>query len=56
MKHQIIVIGGGIAGLSACIKLKKHGLDDFLLLEGNDKLIIRSFRKLSNNVLIRIII
>ena len=38
MKHQTIVIGGGISGLSACLKLKQNGLDDFILLEASDAL------------------
>ncbi len=30
---NVVIVGGGIAGLSAAWKLKKKGLDDFVLLE-----------------------
>lgn len=31
--HQVIIIGGGFAGLGAAIKLKEAGIHDFILLE-----------------------
>ena len=37
-KHQVIVIGGGISGLTACATLKANGLNDFILLEATDHL------------------
>jgi len=37
-KHKIIVIGGGISGLTACATLKENGLRDFILLEASDRL------------------
>lgn len=33
LKTGIVIVGGGIAGLSAARKLKKDGLDDFILLD-----------------------
>eukprot|EP00117_Sycon_ciliatum_P036670 scpid57569/ scgid1642/ Polyamine oxidase len=33
---QLVILGGGIAGLSAARKLKQHGVTDFALLEGLD--------------------
>lgn len=39
MKHyQIVIIGGGAAGLGAAIEAKKAGIDSILLLEKNDSL------------------
>lgn len=35
-RHAVLIIGGGIAGLSAARQLARHGLDDFLLLELED--------------------
>jgi spermine oxidase len=36
--HEVIVIGGGMSGLSACVKLIESGVKDVLLIEGNDRL------------------
>ncbi len=33
IRHKTVIIGGGIAGLSAAWKLKRSGFDDFILLE-----------------------
>ncbi|HEY5995107.1 MAG TPA: FAD-dependent oxidoreductase [Gallionellaceae bacterium] len=33
LKHEIVIVGGGIAGLSAAYRLSKAGNHDFLLLE-----------------------
>lgn len=33
LTHKIVIVGGGIAGLSAAWKLQKSGIDDFLLFE-----------------------
>ena len=38
MKHQVIVIGGGIAGLTSCVELQELGIADVVLLEGADRL------------------
>src|SRR6266481_6288049 len=35
-KVPIVIVGGGIAGLSAAWRLRKHGFTDFVLLEMND--------------------
>jgi hypothetical protein len=35
-KAQVVIVGGGIAGLSAAWRLRKHGFTDFVLLEMND--------------------
>src|SRR5260370_26298560 len=32
-KVPVVIIGGGIAGLSAAWRLRKHGFNDFVLLE-----------------------
>ena len=34
-KHGIVIVGGGIAGLSAAWRLQKRGVSDFVLLEMN---------------------
>ena len=31
--HDLVIIGGGPAGLSAAVAAKKAGLDDILILE-----------------------
>jgi hypothetical protein len=36
-KHSVVIVGGGIAGLSAAWRLHKHGFKDFLLLEMNEQ-------------------
>ena len=36
-KHQVVVVGGGIAGLSAAWRLHKRGFTDFVLLEMNEQ-------------------
>ncbi|MBY0508055.1 MAG: FAD-dependent oxidoreductase [Bryobacteraceae bacterium] len=36
-RARIVIIGGGMAGLSAAWWLRKQGFDDFLLLEGEDE-------------------
>jgi glycine/D-amino acid oxidase-like deaminating enzyme len=37
IKIPVVVIGGGIAGLSAAWRLQKRGFEDFVLLEMNDQ-------------------
>jgi glycine/D-amino acid oxidase-like deaminating enzyme len=36
-KHAVVIIGGGIAGLSAAWRLHKRGFQDFVLLEMNQQ-------------------
>ena len=36
-KHTVVIVGGGIAGLSAAWRLNKRGFRDFVLLEMNDQ-------------------
>ena len=36
--YQVIVVGGGMAGLSACAKLVEKGIGNVLLIEGSDRL------------------
>ena len=36
--HDVIILGGGFAGLGAAIKLREAGIHDFLLLEKADEL------------------
>ncbi|MDM4017417.1 flavin monoamine oxidase family protein [Roseiconus lacunae] len=33
VRHQVVIVGGGIAGLSAAWQLKQNGIDDFVVLE-----------------------
>src|ERR1700744_4306708 len=35
-KRAIVIVGGGIAGLSAAWRFRKRGFTDFVLLEMND--------------------
>lgn len=35
---QVIIIGGGMAGLSAANHLAKNGIDDFRILEARNRL------------------
>jgi phytoene dehydrogenase-like protein len=37
-KHKVIVIGGGISGLAACVRLLESGIRDILLVEANSNL------------------
>ena len=37
-KKQLLIIGGGPAGLAAAIEAKKHGLNDILIIERDDRL------------------
>ena len=36
-KHAVVIVGGGIAGLSSAWRLNKKGFDDFVLLEMNEQ-------------------
>jgi hypothetical protein len=36
-KHTVVIVGGGIAGLSAAWRLNKRGFRDFVLLEMNEQ-------------------
>ena len=36
-KHAVVIVGGGIAGLSAAWRLQKRGFRDFVLLEMNEQ-------------------
>lgn len=36
-KHRVVIVGGGIAGLSAAWRLHKRGFKDFVLLEMNQQ-------------------
>jgi len=36
-KHSVVIVGGGIAGLSAAWRLHKRGFTDFIVLEMNDQ-------------------
>lgn len=36
--YQVIIIGGGMAGLSAANHLAKNGIDDFRILEARNRL------------------
>jgi len=44
MKEKVVIIGGGIAGLTAAYTLKKHGVEA-LILESNDRLGGRIYTK-----------
>lgn len=37
-KYQVVVIGAGICGLSACVKLIENGIKDILILEASDRI------------------
>ena len=38
MKDQVIVIGGGMSGLAACVELQKTGICDIILIEATEHL------------------
>jgi protoporphyrinogen oxidase len=37
VKRAVVIVGGGIAGLSSAWRLQKKGFTDFILLEMNDR-------------------
>ena len=38
VNRDLVVIGGGSAGMAAAIEAKKNGIDDILILEKDDRL------------------
>lgn len=37
-KHKVIIIGAGIAGLAAATHLTKHGMNDYIMLEAQNRI------------------
>ena len=37
-KHKVIIIGAGIAGLAAATHLSQHVMNDFIMLEAQDRI------------------
>lgn len=35
---KIVVVGGGIAGLSVCYYLQQNGIKDYVLIEASDRI------------------
>ena len=38
LDHELVIVGSGFAGIGVAIKLKKMGIDDFIILEKADDL------------------
>ncbi len=36
--HRIIIVGAGISGIGMAVKLRREGIEDFVLLERNEAL------------------
>lgn len=37
-KHKVIIIGAGIAGLAAATHLSQHNMNDFIVLEAQNRI------------------
>lgn len=37
-KHKVIIIGAGIAGLAAATHLSQHDMNDYIVLEAQDRI------------------
>ena len=37
-KHEVVIIGGGPAGLAAAVELRKQGIEDILIIEREKQL------------------
>ncbi|KAF3775669.1 Polyamine oxidase [Nymphaea thermarum] len=37
-QHKVIIVGAGMSGIMAARKLSENGVDDFLILEGSDRI------------------
>lgn len=37
-KHKVIIIGSGIAGLAAATHLSQHDMNDFIILEAQNRI------------------
>ena len=42
-KRDLVIIGGGSAGMAAAIEAKKNGVDDILILEKDSVLLSEPF-------------
>ena len=54
-KPKVVIIGAGIAGLSAASELIQNGLNDIILLEARDRIgmflhLFTSFKQLSKDM------
>ena len=38
LDHELVIVGSGFSGIGAAIKLRKMGIDDFVILEKADDL------------------
>jgi polyamine oxidase len=37
-RHKVVILGGGVAGITAARELYRAGIDDFIIIEARDEL------------------